>query len=189
VPRGNGDTVSVLPHSALVSQALVAFAMNYEEKSPVALSLSGTVIRLIPPEGCPLQGLGDSAGVSALVRHGFLCVSGNPGREIVHLTPKGFAVSCAYDGRIQAVEKEWRNALGEASIALLRRALEEVAEAASHTTRIVRDRLVRPAVHHLRIARDTGAIDKRGPTSTRNLLRLVSSDPVPRALETHDLCF
>ena len=133
VPRGNGDTVSDLPLSALVSQVLVAFAMNYEEKSPVALSLSGTVIRLIPPEGRPLQGLGDSAGISALVRHGFLRVSGNAGREIVHLTPKGLAVSCAYDGRIQAVETEWRNEFGDVSITLLRRALEEVAEAASHT--------------------------------------------------------
>jgi hypothetical protein len=133
VPRGNGDTVSDLPFSALVSQALVAFAMNYEETSPVALSLSGTVIRLIPPEGRPLQGLGDSAGISALVRHGFLRVSGNARREIVHLTPKGLSVSDAFDGRRQAVETEWHNKFGDVSIALLRRVLEEAAEAASHT--------------------------------------------------------
>jgi hypothetical protein len=133
VPRGSGDTVSDLPLSALVSQALVAFAMNYEEKSPLALSLSGTVIRLIPPAGRPLQRLGDSAGISALVRHGFLRVSGNAGREIVHLTPKGLAVSRAYDGRIQAVETDWCNEFGDVTITLLRRALEEVAEAASHT--------------------------------------------------------
>jgi len=133
VPRGNGDTVSDLPLSALVSQALVAFAMNYEKKSPVALSLSGTVIRLIPPEGRPLLGLGDSAGISALVRRGFLRVSSNAGREIVHLTQKGLAVSCAYGGRIEAVETEWRNEFGDVSITLLRRALEEVAEVTSHT--------------------------------------------------------
>jgi len=131
VLRGNGDTVSDLPLSALVSQALVAFAMNYEEASPVALSLSATVIRLIPPEGRPLQGLGHAAGISALVRHGFLGVNGNAGSEIVHMTPKGLAVGRAYDGRIRAVETEWRNAFGDVSITLLRRALEEVAEAAS----------------------------------------------------------
>jgi hypothetical protein len=133
VLRGSGETVSDLPLSALVSQALVAFAMNYEEESPVALSLSATVIRLIPPEGRALQGLGHSAGISALVRHGFLRVSGNAGREIVHMTPKGLAVSRAYDGRIEAVETAWRKTFAEASITLLRRALEEVAEAASHT--------------------------------------------------------
>jgi hypothetical protein len=133
VLRGNGDTVSELPLSALVSQALVAFAMNYEEESPIALSLSGTVIRLIPPEGRTLRGLGHSAGISALVRHGFLRVSGNAGGEIVHMTPKGHAVSCAYDGRIRAVETEWCKAFGDVSITLLRQALEKVAEAASHT--------------------------------------------------------
>jgi hypothetical protein len=133
VTRGKGDTVSDLPLSALVSQALVAFAISYEEKSPVALSLSGTVIRLIPPEGRTLQGLGDSAGISALVRHGFLRVSGNAGTEIVHLTQKGLEVSCAYHRRIRAVETEWRNVFGDVPITLLRRALEEVAAAASHT--------------------------------------------------------
>jgi hypothetical protein len=133
VLRGNGDTVSELPLSALVSQALVAFAMNYEEESPIALSLSGTVIRLIPPEGRTLRGLGHSAGISALVRHGFLRVSGNAGGEIVHMTPKGHAVSCAYHGRIWAVETRWRNAFGDVSITLLRRVLEEAADAASHT--------------------------------------------------------
>ena len=42
MPREGGDTVSHLPLSALVSEALVAFAMDYEEESPVALSLSTT---------------------------------------------------------------------------------------------------------------------------------------------------
>jgi hypothetical protein len=126
--RGNGDSVSDLPHSALVSQTWVAFAMNYEEKSPVALSLSRTVIRLIPPEGRSLRGLGDSAGISALFRHGFLRVSGNADRELVNLTPKGFALSRAYDRRIRAVETEWRNAFADVSITLLRRVLEEAAE-------------------------------------------------------------
>jgi hypothetical protein len=133
VPLGNGDTVSDLTHSALVSQAWIAFAMNYEEKSPVALPLSGMVIRLIPPEGYPRQGLGNSTGISALVRHGFLRVSGNAGREILHLTPKGASVSYAYDGRIQAVETKWRTAFGDASIALLRRVLEEVADGVNDT--------------------------------------------------------
>lgn len=111
---------------------MVAVAMNYEKKSPVALSLSAKVIRFIPPEGRPRQGLGHSAGISALVRHGFLRVSGDTGKEIARLTAKGLAVSRAYDGRIQAVETEWRNAFGDMSITLLRRALEEATEAASH---------------------------------------------------------
>ena len=126
VPRGNDDTVSDLPIYALVSQSLVAFAMNYEEKSPVALSLSTAVIQRIPADGRPLRGLGHPAGIAALVRHGFVRVSGNEGSEIVHLTRKGFAVSSAYNERIQAVERDWRNMLGDESVTRLRRALEDV---------------------------------------------------------------
>jgi hypothetical protein len=43
------------------------------------------------------------------------------------LTPKGFAVSCAYEERIQTVETKWRNEFGDVSITLLRRALEDAA--------------------------------------------------------------
>lgn len=129
VPRQSGDTVSHLPPAALVSQALVAFAIGYEERSPVALSLSATVIKLIPRHGRPLQGLGHSVGVAALARHGFVRVSINDGSEVVHLTPKGFAVSEAYDERLKAVEIEWRNVFGDKPVTALRQALEGVANA------------------------------------------------------------
>jgi hypothetical protein len=132
VPRENGNGVSDLALSALLSQALVGFAMNYEKKSPVALSLSSMVIKRIPLEGRPLQGLGHSAGISALHRHGFVRLSGNRGSEIICLTRKGVAVRDAYHERIQAVETEWRNGFGDELVAALRLALEDVADVASH---------------------------------------------------------
>jgi hypothetical protein len=126
VYRDSGDTVSNLSLCALVSQALVAFAMDYEKESPVALSLSTNVIKRIPADGRPLDELDDSVGVSALIRHGFLRVNDNGGRKTVLLTPRGLSVNIAYGGRIQAVEAEWRVRYGSESIAALRRALEEV---------------------------------------------------------------
>jgi hypothetical protein len=87
VPRVDGDTVSDLPLSALISESLVAFAMQYEEQSPVALSLSTDVIRRIPVGGRPRRELATSPGVSALIRHGFVRVSGASGKEIASLTP------------------------------------------------------------------------------------------------------
>jgi hypothetical protein len=138
VSRQDGDAVSDLPFSALVSELLVAFAMNYEEKSPVALSLSANVIRRIPPEGRPLLELGCPVGVSALNRHGFLRVSGDRGNELVCLTQKGFVVSDAHEGRTQAVEAEWRNRFGSEAVAALRRALEDVAGVLIHARRPVR---------------------------------------------------
>ncbi|HKS72590.1 MAG TPA: hypothetical protein VJQ82_05290 [Terriglobales bacterium] len=127
VPRKSGDTVSSLPLSALLSQALIAFSISYEKVSPVALSISAAVIKRIPPGGRPLQGLGYSAGVAALARHGFVRIGRNSGSVVVNLTPKGFAVSEEYDERIKALETEWRNMFGEEPVTALRRALEGVA--------------------------------------------------------------
>jgi hypothetical protein len=131
VPRGRGDTVSGLSLSALTSQALVAFAMDYEERSPVALSVSVSVIGRIPAEGRRLRELGRSVDVSALLRHGFLRVSGDRGTDLVYLTPRGLDVSVAHDERIHSVELEWSNRFGAASIGTLRSVLEDVATRAS----------------------------------------------------------
>jgi hypothetical protein len=134
VHRSGANTVSDLPLSALVSQALVAFAMQYEELSPVALSLSTTVIRQIPAEGRPLQELGRSPGVSALIRHGFVRVSGPSGREIACLTTRGLEVHSAYGERIHTVVTSWRQLFGKDRVAALVCALEEagVRQASRH---------------------------------------------------------
>ena len=132
VPRESGDNVSDLSLSALLSQTLVAFAMHYEEKSPVALSLSARVIKRIPADGRRLQELSDSVNVSALHRHGFVRVSRRNDNEIVHLTTRGCAVRDTYEERIKEVEREWRIRFGDISVATLRRALEDAAAASSH---------------------------------------------------------
>jgi hypothetical protein len=125
VYRTGTDTVSNLPLSALVSQALVAFAMQYEELSPVALSLSTSVIRQIPEEGRPLHELGRSPGVSALIRHGFMHASGPSEREIASLTTRGLEVRRLYEKRIHAVETHWQRQFGKDRVAALVCALEE----------------------------------------------------------------
>lgn len=127
VPRVAGDTVSELPLSALISETLVAFAMQYEEQSPVALSLSTDVIRRIPLEGRPLLELGTSPGVSALIRHGFVGVRGARGSEIASLTPRGLEVHSAYEQRIHAVETNWRENFGNDRVTALLCALQEIA--------------------------------------------------------------
>ncbi|WP_260739562.1 hypothetical protein [Tunturiibacter lichenicola] len=119
VYRSGTDTVSNLPLSALVSQALVAFAMQYEELSPVAFSLSASVIRQMPAEGRPLRDLGRSPGVSALIRHGFVHTSGPSGREIARLTTRGLEVHRLYDTRIHTVETSWQRQFGKDRVAAL----------------------------------------------------------------------
>ena len=131
VSRESGDTISGLCLSALTSQALVAFAIAYEQRSPVALSVSASVIGRIPPEGRPSQGLGHSADVSAMLRHGFVRIRSNRGKEIVYLTSKGLAVSAAHQERIRSVEWEWSERFGAVSIGTLRSALEDVVKTES----------------------------------------------------------
>ncbi len=126
VPRGTGDTVSGLPFTALVSQALVAFAMNYEEHSPVAFALSRDVICRIPPSGLPLRNLGTSPGVSALIRHGFLHVSDVGASQVASLTPRGLVIHSAYEARISAVEESWRHRFGKSRMTELVHALESI---------------------------------------------------------------
>jgi hypothetical protein len=129
VLRGEGDTVSHLPLSSLVSEALVAFAIGYEKMSPVALSLSTDVIQRIPAEGRPLREIGLSPGLSALRRHGYVRTDGNGGK-IAYLTHRGLDVQRMYEGRIQLVEEGWCEAFGNSVVTALRRVLENVARPA-----------------------------------------------------------
>ena len=135
IPRADSATVSGLALSALVSQVLVAFAMDYEEESPVALSLCTGVIDRIPAEGRPLRELENSVGVSALIRHGFVHATGGNAQRIAYLTPKGLAVSRACQKWIRDVETAWRNRFGCERITTLRRVLEDVASAQCHAGR------------------------------------------------------
>jgi hypothetical protein len=126
VPRLSADSVSGLPAAALIAQVLVAFSMAYEERSPVAFSLSASIVMRIPAEGVSAHELGNSVGVSALVRHGFLHLSGAGRQALVHLTPRGTAVKTEHEELISAVESEWRSRFGAARIAALRSALEKI---------------------------------------------------------------
>lgn len=131
VPREPGGTATPLPISALLSQAIVAFAMSYEQHSPVAFALSTRLLKQIPADGRALRTLGDSVGISALQRHGYLIVSGDRGNELVRLTAKGRSVSDAYDEHIREVEVSWSARFGRRTVDEARRALMAVSEGAN----------------------------------------------------------
>jgi hypothetical protein len=131
VRRQDGDTVAGLSMCALLSQALVAFALAYEELSPVALSVSTRILRRIPREGRPLRDIGMSPHLSALDRHGFVRLGGEGENPGVFLTMKGRAVNDAYTRRIEAVEQTWRDRSGHETVSNLRSALENVADHAA----------------------------------------------------------
>lgn len=126
VPREPGDTVSSLPLSALLSQALVAFAMAYEQRSEVALLLCATVLKRVPPEGHPASGLGSSVGRSALERHGFIRSGSSQCKPTIHLTSRGRRASDAHEELLRAVERDWRKTFGDTIVDEVYEALRSV---------------------------------------------------------------
>jgi hypothetical protein len=119
VPRTDASSFAGLPLSALVSQVMVAFAMQYEELSPVAFSLSTTLIRQISAEGRLSEGLGRSLGLSALMRHDFVRITGSGSRQMVFLSPSGLKVYRAYETCIHMVEDGWRQQFGDHTVSSL----------------------------------------------------------------------
>lgn len=128
VPRQGSDTVAGLSVCALLSQAVVAFALEYEELSPVALSVSASILRRVPPGGRAARDIGVPRHLPTMERHGFVRIDGDGDDAIVFLTRKGRAVSDAYTDRVEAVEQAWRERSGGETVSRLRQVLETVAD-------------------------------------------------------------
>jgi hypothetical protein len=131
VMRGDGDTVSSLPITALLSQALMAFAIDYEDNFPWPLANTATVLRHITTEPRPLADLPEGHGIvgkgkSLLERHLIVSVTPDPHdkrKMLVALTDRGELVLKHHPQRLKAVEKDWSDRYGNALIAELRDAL------------------------------------------------------------------
>ncbi|MEA3078043.1 MAG: hypothetical protein QOF60_2951 [Actinomycetota bacterium] len=134
VPRREGDTVSSLPLTALLSQALVAFTMDYERAFPWPLASTANVLVHLASEPRPLADVPGDHGIagngkSLLERHLIATVTAdpaNPKRKLVALTDRGAAVVHHHPARLEAVEAEWRNRYRDALVAGLRQALGAV---------------------------------------------------------------
>jgi hypothetical protein len=135
VVRGETDTLSDLPITALLSQTLMAFAIDYEDKFPWPLANTATVLRHIGPDPRPLADLPvdheiKGNGKSLLERHLIVAVSADPTdrrKKLVALTDRGELVLTHHPRRREAVEKEWRMRFGDALVTGLHDRLARVA--------------------------------------------------------------
>lgn len=126
----DADSLSGLPFFALVSQALVAFAIDYEARAG-ALWSAANVLRQIDDTGAPLAATPPAAGItgagkSGLERHGIVTVTSdrnNPATKRVHLTPIGKQLRDAYVPLTAHVEREWKDQYGSTAVGALRNAL------------------------------------------------------------------
>ena len=137
VTRGDGDTVSGLPLSALLSQAVMAFAIDYEGCGGLAIARSGNVLRAMSDEGMEVEvraarALGKpivvpiGPGFAGLERHAFAELTPDPNdkrKGWFTLTEKGRLVRDAYDDVVVAIERRWKRRYGTTLVRNLRSAL------------------------------------------------------------------
>jgi DNA-binding MarR family transcriptional regulator len=130
-PVEKRDTASHLQLSALLSQALLAYTIDFERSSERSLPLTANIVRVLDEEGRSIRDLPLAAGVSKeatsmaltfLAKTGWIVVED----KLVRLTPKGRA---AQEGsrRLHAdVEGGWETRFGAQDLRRLRASLHGV---------------------------------------------------------------
>ena len=109
--------------AALLSQALLAFTLEYEDESDLSLALSADVVRVLSAEGVSVRELPARTGVSKeaitaavgfLQRNGYAAVEPDPASRSkrVKLTKQGLAAQAQHARLAKNVERRWRKRLG-----------------------------------------------------------------------------
>jgi DNA-binding MarR family transcriptional regulator len=109
--------------AALLSQALLAFTLEYEDESDLSLALSADVLRVLSVDGVPVRDMPARSGVSKeaitaavgfLQRSGYAAVEPDSasGAKLVRLTDQGLAAQAKHARLAKAVERRWRKRLG-----------------------------------------------------------------------------
>ena len=131
VLRNDPSNVDTLPLTALLSQALVAFAIDFEHEG---VSLPTCVAwQQIPDDGIAVRDLPDgSPNPSGWARHGFAEIVPSPPtvRSTITLTARAKAVRDDYLRRASAIETAWRGRFGDELVSRLRKALHDLVELA-----------------------------------------------------------
>lgn len=124
VSRSNRDNIAELPLSALVSQALMAFTIEYEQQNG-PLAWSANVLRFVG-KGLPLDDLPPTrVSLGTMERHGAIRIteSVRGGRRIV-MTAGGRRLQERAGDVLVMIEESWRERFGAEVIDTLRASLE-----------------------------------------------------------------
>jgi len=124
--------------SALLSQVLLAFTLDFERESRISLPISANTLRVLDDTGVRIRDLPALTGVSKeanamavgfLARHGCVVVEPDPSAsrgKRVRLTVKGRRAQDKYRRILGATEEQWGSRFGEDRIARLRWSLERL---------------------------------------------------------------
>lgn len=122
----------------LLSRVLLAFALEFETDSPLALAIGANVLRIVQADALRVRDLPARSGVAKpglamavkfLTNHGYATVQPEARGsrvQVLILSPKGVQAHDQYQRRLAAVERNWEERFGAADIERLRTALQEV---------------------------------------------------------------
>jgi DNA-binding MarR family transcriptional regulator len=134
--HGEADEARSLP--TLLSQALLAFTIDFERDSELSLPMSANFVRVLDEKGVPVRDLPRLSGVSKeaismslrfLEKNGYVSLEPDPNEsrtKLARLTPKGLKAQNDYHARLAEVEELWRSRFGEDTIRNLRESIERV---------------------------------------------------------------
>jgi DNA-binding MarR family transcriptional regulator len=131
--------VAPAPHLvALLSQVLLAFTLECERESRLALAVGANLLRVTNAQGVRVRDLPRLSGVSkeavrmaagVLERGGYAIIEPDPTAtrgKIVRLTPKGLSAQDAYRRLPGEIERRWQQRFGAETIRDMRESLERL---------------------------------------------------------------
>ena len=136
-PRQRGAAGESRGHlSALLSQALLAYTLDFEHESELSLPLSSNFVRVLDETGLHVSALPRAAAVSKeatsmaltfLTKAGHVDVAGtSAATKRARLTPRGLEVQKGLRRRHDQVERAWRTRFGAGDVHELRLSLESL---------------------------------------------------------------
>lgn len=120
--------------SGLLSRALLALTLAFEDGAGVSLTAAANVLRVIDDDGTPLKEMplragvakeGQAALINALKKTGHLSI-GSDKAKTLELTPKGRQARDDHPPRVAAIEEQWERAVGRPALVSLRTGLDHV---------------------------------------------------------------
>jgi len=141
-PRQNPDAVD-LPLPVLLSQALLAFAIDFERESMAPLALCAGTIRVLgekptrESEIARLTGSSpETSGIGWQIKP-YIVVEPDPAArrgKVIRLSPRGLLAQRNYQRLAAEIEERWQGRFGRENVSALRQSLEALmgAEKADH---------------------------------------------------------
>jgi hypothetical protein len=195
--RRSGD----LPFAALLSQLLLAFAVEFDRESSAPLWLCANALRVLKEQPIPIGdlqrltgGSAETSGIGWQIKP-YVAVERNPAArrgQLVRLTPLGLKVQQGYRELTREIEKRWQAKYGEENIGLLRGSLQELFLRRNENRSLLSEGLI-PAEGTVRAGRQAPALGRRdiGTAARRRMRDLVAQTEMflgdPRILPHYPL--